>query len=95
MDSHEHDREDNEGEEEQLYPELYRAMYALEPEGMAEMALEEDQIVRVMARGGGVRWAVVVDDRERGQEGEGEGKEKLALVPESYLEPVRLDGVDE
>jgi hypothetical protein len=95
MDSHEHDREDNEGEEDPLYPGLYRAMYAFEPEGTAEMALEEDQIVLVMGRGGGVGWAVVVDDQERGQEGEGAGKEKLALVPESYLEPVRLDWMSE
>ena len=39
-------------------------------------------------------WVVVVDDRERGQEREGEGKEKLALIPESYLELVRLVGLD-
>jgi hypothetical protein len=84
-----HDEEDD-GDEEPLYPGLYRALYAFQPEGTAEMALEEDQIVRVVGRGGGVGWAVVVDDRERKGE-----EEKLALVPESYLEPVRLDGVDE
>ncbi|RDB30414.1 hypothetical protein Hypma_007096 [Hypsizygus marmoreus] len=70
--------------EEPLYPGLYRAMYTFEPEGTAEMALEEDQFVRVIGRGGGVGWAVVVDERE------GMG-EKHALVPESYLEVVRLD----
>jgi hypothetical protein len=72
-------------------------MYAFEPEGTAEMALEEDQIVRVMGRGGGMGWAVVVDDRERADrpKGGGEGKEKLALVPESYLELVRLVRLDE
>jgi hypothetical protein len=85
VDSHERDGEDNGGEEEPLYSGLYCAMYAFEPEGTAEMALEEDQIVRVMGRGGGMGWAVVVDDRERADrpEGGGEGKEKLAFVPET------------
>ena len=69
--------------EEPLYPGLYRALYAFEPEGTAEMKLDEDQVVRVIGRGGGVGWAVV----DRGG-GEGGGH---ALVPESYLEVVRLD----
>jgi hypothetical protein len=70
-------------DEEPLYPGLYRALYAFEPEGTAEMKLEEDQVVRVIGRGGGVGWAVV--DRDTGGGGH-------ALVPESYLEVVRLDG---
>ncbi|KAH9012238.1 hypothetical protein EDB83DRAFT_2446300 [Lactarius deliciosus] len=64
-----------------LLPGLYRALYAFEPEGTAEMALEEDQIVRVVGRGGGVGWAIVA----RG------GDEGHALVPEGYLELVSLD----
>ncbi|KAI0260556.1 hypothetical protein BC834DRAFT_542948 [Gloeopeniophorella convolvens] len=64
-----------------LLPGLYRALYAFEPEGTAEMALEEDQMVRVVGRGGGVGWAIVVR----------EGSEGHALVPEGYLEPVSLD----
>ena len=44
------------------------------PEGTAEMALEEDQVVRVVGRGGGVVWAIV--------EKEGGGH---ALVTESYI----------
>ncbi|KAI0352470.1 hypothetical protein OH77DRAFT_1428500 [Trametes cingulata] len=63
-----------------LLPGLYRALYAFEPEGTAEMALEEEQVVRVVGRGGGVGWAVV--------EKEGGGH---ALVPESYLELVEAD----
>ncbi|EED84440.1 predicted protein [Postia placenta Mad-698-R] len=63
-----------------LVPGLYRAMFAFEPEGTAEMALEEEQAVRVVGRGGGVGWAVV--------EKEGGGH---ALVPESYLELVQAD----
>lgn len=80
-----------EGEEEPLYPGLYRAVYAFEPEGTAEMRLVEDQIVKVVGRGGGVGWAVVVceDDTEVGEGGE--KKVKHALVPESYLEPVQFD----
>ena len=66
-----------------LYPGLYRAMYGFVPESASEMALEEDQVVRVVGRGGGVGWAVVVRAEE-----EGGGH---ALVPEGYLEVVRLD----
>ncbi|CDO69455.1 hypothetical protein BN946_scf184817.g15 [Trametes cinnabarina] len=68
------------GDDGPLVPGLYKALYAFEPEGTAEMALEEEQIVRVVGRGGGVGWAVV--------EKEGGGH---ALVPESYLELVEAD----
>ena len=80
--------------QEPLYPGLYRALYAFEPEGMAEMELEEDQVVRVVGRGGGIGWAVVVDERG-GDEVEGKVQVKHALVPEGYLEAVRLDWEDE
>ncbi|KAL0563354.1 hypothetical protein V5O48_018716 [Marasmius crinis-equi] len=89
--------EDLEGEEEELYPGLYKALYAFEPEGTAEMALHEDQLVHVVGRGGGVGWAVVIVD---GVDKHGnyidvpddeEGKKKHALVPESYLEAVKFD----
>ncbi|KAH0839393.1 hypothetical protein J3R83DRAFT_107 [Lanmaoa asiatica] len=73
------------GGEPPLFPGLYRALYAFVPEGTAETKLDEDQLVRVIGRGGGVGWAVVVKDglRDTGIH---------ALVPESYLELVRLDG---
>lgn len=64
------------GPEGELRPGWYRALYAFEPEGTAEMALREDQHVRVLGRGGGVGWAVA----------RVEGGEGCALVPESYLE---------
>lgn len=67
-------------EDEPLLPGIYRALYPFEPEGTAEMALEEEQIVRVVGRGGGVGWAIVE------QEGGGH-----ALVPESYLELLEAD----
>ena len=90
------DGEDEEYEEPQepLYPGLYRALYAFEPEGMAEMELDEDQIVRVVGRGGGIGWAVVVDERG-GDEVGGKVQVKHALVPEGYLEVVKLDWEDE
>ncbi|KAG1768859.1 hypothetical protein EDD22DRAFT_213566 [Suillus occidentalis] len=75
------DDEEMEGEP-MLFPGLYRALYSFEPEGTAEMKLDEDQIVRVVGRGGGVGWAVVVK----------EDTGSHALVPESYLEVVKLDG---
>jgi len=117
-----------EEEEDALYPGLYRAIYAFEPEGTAEMRLVEDQIVRVVGRGGGVGWAVVVCEQTldsisgarsgtggsadasgstgggaaegtgggsgpstRASTGAGFAAPKHALVPESYLEPVKLD----
>lgn len=67
-------------EDEPLVPGMYRALYAFEPEGTAEMAMEEEQVVHVIGRGGGVGWAIV--------EKEGGGH---ALVPESYLELVQPD----
>ena len=83
--------------EEELKPGLYRALYPFEPEGTAEMALVEDQIVRVIARGGGVGWAIVERPPEQGDGVGGFGLEAAgqALVPESYLEPYRLDDEDE
>ena len=89
--------EEGEGEEEEpLYPGLYRALYAFDPEGTAEMALAEDQVVRVVGRGGGVRWGAVVDERGRewGDAGR-QGRSAWVLVQESYLEAVRLDVLDE
>ncbi|KAG1733217.1 uncharacterized protein EDB91DRAFT_1149546 [Suillus paluster] len=84
----ENQEENEEMGEPTLHPGLYRALYAFEPEGTAEMKLEEDQVVRVVGRGGGVGWAVVVKDglKDTGAH---------ALVPESYLEVVRLDGDEE
>ena len=93
--------------EEELKPGLYRALYAFEPEGTAEMALVEDQIVRVIARGGGVGWAIVQRSPEHadadadananadGVVGFGLEAAGQALVPESYLEPYRLDDEDD
>ena len=83
--------EDGQGDPESepsLCPGLYRALYAFEPEGTAEMKLDEDQLVRVIGRGGGVGWAVVVKDglKDTGVH---------ALVPESYLELVRLDAEED
>jgi len=78
-DDDEDDDGNYDGEEDEdggpLVPGRYRALYAFEPEGTAEMALEEDQLVNVIGRGGGVGWAVV--EKEDGGH---------ALVPESYLE---------
>jgi hypothetical protein len=72
-------------------------LYAFDPEGTAEMALVEDQIVRVIARGGGVGWAIVERAYENGVGVGAVGLEAAgqALVPESYLEPYQLDGEDE
>lgn len=74
-------RGDDRGGERPLLPGLYRALYVFEPEGTAEMALEEDQIVRVIGRGGGVGWAIVARGDDEGH----------ALVPEGYLELISLD----
>ena len=97
---------EEEQQEEPLYPGLYRALYAFEPEGTAEMKLDEGQMVRVVGKGGGIGWAVVVDERGGGGGSSDFGNHddaqhavsmplKHALVPESYLEAVRLDWEDE
>lgn len=78
-----YDSEEQEEDEEEspFVPGIYRALYAFEPEGTAEMALVEDQHVRVLGRGGGVGWVVVL---------KADGGEQ-ALVPEGYLELVKPD----
>ena len=85
--------EEDDDEEEPLYPGLYKALYQFIPEGTAEMGLEEEQIVKVVGRGGGVGWAVVIKnwDVEKGEVVGGEKQAQHALVPESYLEPYQLD----
>lgn len=82
------DKSAGEDDDEPLHPGLYRALYAFEPEGTAEMRLVEDQIVKVVARGGGVGWAVVIAETDEETDDKGT---KHALVPESYLEPYKLD----
>ncbi|KIJ41693.1 hypothetical protein M422DRAFT_255308 [Sphaerobolus stellatus SS14] len=88
------------GEEEgPLPPGIYLALFDFEPEGIVEMALVEGQEVRVVGRGGGVEWAVVISEglnaaavgvSEKG----GEGAEKYMLMLESYLKFVRGDEED-
>ncbi|KIM21169.1 hypothetical protein M408DRAFT_333631 [Serendipita vermifera MAFF 305830] len=53
-----------------LPPGIYRALYAFEAEGTAEMSLAEGQLVRVVGRGGGVGWAVVEREWTPGGSGE-------------------------
>ncbi|KAJ3887925.1 hypothetical protein GG344DRAFT_80267 [Lentinula edodes] len=94
----EEDDDDEEGEEDAgpLSPGLYRALYPFIPEGSREMALNEEQVVRVVGRGGGAGWAVVVVDGvdDKGKRRLSQKERQLALVPESYLEPIALDEVD-
>lgn len=78
--------EDYADEEVEIVPGLYKALYTFEPEGSAEMALEEGQLVRVVAQGGGAGWAVA----RRPQEDVG-GEGLHGLVPAGYLELVRPD----
>ncbi|KIJ22325.1 hypothetical protein M422DRAFT_277296, partial [Sphaerobolus stellatus SS14] len=86
-----------EGEEGPLTPGIYLALFDFEPEGTAEMALVEGQEVRVVGRGGGVGWKVVIREASNastvGEKGS-EGAEEYALVPESYLKFVRGDEKD-
>lgn len=70
-------------EEQECVPGLYRAAYAFESEGAAEMSLAENQVVRIIGRGGGAGWAIALRPPE-----EGGGH---ALVPEAYLELVKAE----
>ncbi|KAK1215188.1 hypothetical protein PQX77_022225 [Marasmius sp. AFHP31] len=79
--------EQNSGE---LRPGLYRALFDFEPEGADEMALQEDQVVRVIGRGGD-GWAVVLMDSGAADGENTAQSQKHALVPEGYLEAVELD----
>ncbi|KAG8735420.1 hypothetical protein FRC10_010612 [Ceratobasidium sp. 414] len=69
------------GELDAFVPGTYRALYAFEPQGIAEMALAEGQHVYVLRRGGGDGWVEVL--KHNGIE--------YGLVPEGYLELVRPD----
>ncbi|KAG9050879.1 hypothetical protein FS837_001533 [Tulasnella sp. UAMH 9824] len=64
-------------------PGVYRALYPFEPEGSAEMALDEDQEVRCLGRGGGDGWLVAV------KEVTDHGEVIHALVPEAYMQLIR------
>ncbi|KAG9050880.1 hypothetical protein FS837_001534 [Tulasnella sp. UAMH 9824] len=64
-------------------PGVYRALYPFEPEGSAEMALEEDQEVRCLGRGGGEGWLVAVKEVTYS------GEVIHALVPEGYMQLIR------
>ncbi|KAJ3902495.1 hypothetical protein F5879DRAFT_242557 [Lentinula edodes] len=96
--NYENEEDDEEGEEDAgpLSPGLYRALYPFIPEGSREMALNEEQVVRVVGRGGGAGWAVVVVDGvdDKGKRRSSQKERQLALVPESYLEPIALDEDD-
>ncbi|KAJ3966916.1 hypothetical protein EV361DRAFT_933138 [Lentinula raphanica] len=94
-------------EEGELVPGQYRALYSFEPEGPSEMKLVEGEVVKVIGRGGGGGWAVVVDKYAEvssgsenaetgGVSGDGDSNNstathKYALVPESYLEFIQAD----
>ncbi|KAJ3756614.1 hypothetical protein EV360DRAFT_84792 [Lentinula raphanica] len=93
-------------EEGELVPGQYRALYSFEPEGPSEMKLVEGEVVKVIGRGGGGGWVVVVDkyaegssgseNAETGGAGEADSNNttathKYALVPESYLELIQAD----
>ncbi|KAG8931495.1 hypothetical protein FRC00_000760 [Tulasnella sp. 408] len=67
----------------EFIPGVYRALYRFEPEGSAEMALEEDQEVRCLGRGGGEGWFVAV------KEVTDTGEVIHALVPEGYMQLIR------
>ncbi|KAG8944960.1 hypothetical protein FRC04_001312 [Tulasnella sp. 424] len=64
-------------------PGLFRALYPFEPEGSAEMALEEDQEVKCLGRGGGEGWLVAVKEVTT------TGEVIHALVPEAYMQLIR------
>ncbi|KAG9050878.1 hypothetical protein FS837_001532 [Tulasnella sp. UAMH 9824] len=64
-------------------PGVYRALYAYEPEGLAEMALEEDQEVRCLGRDGREGWLVAA------MELTDTGEFIHALVPEGHMQLIR------
>jgi hypothetical protein len=90
MNSHEHYGGDNTGEEDPLYLLSVRCT----PPSQSERQRWRSGRIRLCTSW--VRAACRGHNRERGQEAERNGKEKLAPIPESDLELVklvRLDGV--
>lgn len=73
----------------EFVPGVYKALYAFEPEGTAEMALEEEMEVTCLGRGGGDGWLIAVKEVTR------EGEVIHALVPESYMQLIRSLSDDE
>jgi hypothetical protein len=79
------DDDDEYDEEEPLGPEpegFYRAMFPFEAMGQYEMTVDQDEVLYVSGRGGGVGWVLAKRTREVR-----EGELIEGLVPESYIEP--------
>ncbi|KAF8972079.1 hypothetical protein BDZ97DRAFT_1913324 [Flammula alnicola] len=79
-------------EEDTLYPGLYRALYASSRRAPPRCGWTKTKSCASWAGAGA--WAMEVEVEEAKRNG-GLGAPKHALVPESYLEPVRLDWEDE
>ncbi len=75
---------DDDFDDEPLGPEpegLHRAMFPFEAMGQYEMSMEQDEVIIVSGRGGGVGWVLAKRTREVK-----EGELSEGLVPESYIE---------
>jgi hypothetical protein len=88
----------------QLHPGIYRVLFDFIPEGDNEWGVTEGQFVKVIGRGGGEGWAVVlkgwrIDAATDGadEKAEEEVNDAVAhgLVPESFLEVHLLDDDDD
>jgi hypothetical protein len=80
----------------QLRPGIYRVLFDFIPEGVNELAITEGQFVKVIGRGGGEGWAVILkgwslDASSDGVEEEVNDAVAHGLVPESFLEAHLLD----
>ncbi|KAK4686574.1 hypothetical protein P7C73_g3548, partial [Tremellales sp. Uapishka_1] len=67
---------------------IHRAVFAFEPMGASEMALEEGDLIDVRGRGGGPGNGWVVAVRVKWEEEKWVKEEQEGLVPENYLEKV-------
>ncbi|CAG8740986.1 1487_t:CDS:1, partial [Acaulospora colombiana] len=89
--------ESSDREDYSLRPGIYRVLFAFTAESPAEMSVNEDQLIRVLGRGGGEGWVVALrswtpedtlpDMRALTEEANHE--EEHGLVPESYIELYR------
>ncbi|PVF98101.1 hypothetical protein CPB86DRAFT_785103 [Serendipita vermifera] len=87
--------ESSDREDSPLRPGIYRVLFAFTAESLAEMSVNEDQLIRVLGRGGGEGWVVALrtwtPDRDIGTTShpsteEENHEEEHGLVPESYIE---------
>jgi hypothetical protein len=91
--------ESSDREDSPLRPGIYRVLFTFAAESPAEMSVNEDQLIRVLGRGGGEGWVVALRSWTPEKDvsiipeatEEASHEEEHGLVPESYIELHRIE----